>query len=40
GPVPVNVFARIVEPADEFYSVCRRMRREGAKPFGIEPVDD
>src|SRR5262245_55581866 len=32
GPVPVNVFARIREPADEFYAVCRRIRREGIKP--------
>jgi len=39
GPVPISVFARIVEPADEFYAVCRRMRREGVKPFRIEPVE-
>ena len=36
GPVQVNVFARIVPPADAFYAVCRRMRREGAKPFSVE----
>jgi hypothetical protein len=39
GPVPVNIFARIDEPADEFYAVCRRMRREGIKPFSIERGD-
>lgn len=33
GPVKVNVFARIVEPADTFYAVSRRMRREGIKPL-------
>lgn len=38
GPVPVNVFARIDEPTDEFYVVCRRMRREGVKPFAVELV--
>ena len=36
GPVAVNLFARIVEPADEFYAVCRRMRREGIKPFRVD----
>lgn len=36
GPVAVNIFARIVEPAGPFYAVCRRMRREGVKPFGLE----
>lgn len=35
GPVDVNVFAQIVEPADEFYQVCRRIRREGVKPAEI-----
>jgi len=35
GPVEVSVFARIVEPADEFYEVCRRIRREGVKPAVI-----
>jgi Protein of unknown function (DUF3830) len=35
GPTPVNVFARIVEPADSFYAVCRRMRREGVKPLAV-----
>lgn len=38
GPVAVNIFARIVEPADAFYAVCRRMRREGMKPFAVEAV--
>jgi hypothetical protein len=39
GPVDVNIFAEICEPADDFYAMCRRMRREGVKPFQIE-VDD
>ncbi|MFN0055853.1 MAG: DUF3830 family protein [Planctomycetales bacterium] len=36
GPVAVNVFARIVEPADAFYQMCRRIRREGIKPITVE----
>jgi hypothetical protein len=36
GPVEVNVFARIVEPADIFYAMCRRLRREGVKPLTVE----
>lgn len=36
GPVAVNVFARILEPAEEFYAVCRRMRRDGVKPIVLE----
>jgi len=40
GPVEVNVFARIVEPADSFYSVCRRMRREGIKPLVLRANRD
>lgn len=39
GPSPVSVFAKIVEPADEFYAVCRRMRREGVKAFRVEKVE-
>ena len=35
GPVPVNVFARIVEGFDDFAAVCRRMRREGVKRFAV-----
>jgi hypothetical protein len=35
GPVPVNIFARIVEGADAFYAVCRRMRREGSKRVAV-----
>jgi hypothetical protein len=31
GPVPVNIFARIVEGLDEFASACRGMRRTGVK---------
>lgn len=40
GPVAVNVFARIVEPAEAFYAVCRRIRREGVKPILVEAVQD
>ena len=36
GEVEVNVFAEIEEPAEDFYRVCFRMRREGVKPCGIE----
>jgi hypothetical protein len=39
GPVPVTVFAKIQEPADAFYAVCRRMRREGVKPCTVEVVE-
>lgn len=35
GPVDVNLFARIREPADAFYEVCRRIRREGIKPIRV-----
>jgi hypothetical protein len=35
GPVDVNVFAEIREPAEHFYAECRRMRREGIKQFHI-----
>ena len=38
GPVDVNLFARIHEPADDFYAVCRRIRRQGVKPMRIEAV--
>ena len=38
GPVAVNIFARIVEPAMEFYAVCHRMRRDGIKPLKIELI--
>ncbi|MSS71309.1 MAG: DUF3830 family protein [Candidatus Latescibacteria bacterium] len=31
GPVLVNLFARIVGDATEFYKVCKRIRREGVK---------
>ena len=36
GPVTVNLFGEIVEPADDFYAVCYRMRREGCKLLVIE----
>jgi hypothetical protein len=35
GPVIVNIFARVIENADAFYAVCRRMRREGVKRIEI-----
>lgn len=38
GPVEVGVFARFIEPAQGFYAVCRRMRREGIKPLVVEAV--
>jgi hypothetical protein len=34
GPIAVNVFARLHD-ADAFFSVCRRMRLEGAKRLEI-----
>jgi hypothetical protein len=40
GPTPVNLFARVTEGAEAFYAVCRRMRREGVKPFSIERVEE
>ncbi|MDP7674674.1 MAG: DUF3830 family protein [Dehalococcoidia bacterium] len=36
GPVLVNVFAEFIEPVDEFFSLCRRMRREGVKELRVE----
>jgi CheY-like chemotaxis protein len=39
GPVEVNIFAEIREPAVDFYAMCRRMRREGIKRIQIK-VDD
>jgi hypothetical protein len=38
GPVSVNLFARIVGPAEEFYKACYRMRRDGAKSLEIEAI--
>ena len=35
GPVPVNIFARIVEGFEPFSGVCRRMRREGVKKIEV-----
>jgi hypothetical protein len=35
GPIAVNVFARLHD-ADAFFTVCRRMRLEGAKKLEIE----
>jgi hypothetical protein len=34
GPIAVNVFARLHD-ADDFVTVCRRMRLEGAKNLEI-----
>lgn len=38
GPVPINIFARWVEPVAGFVAVCFRMRREGVKPLALEFV--
>lgn len=40
GPVPVSVFAEILEPVDEFYSVCFRMRREGVQTLRVSVEGD
>jgi hypothetical protein len=34
GPIAVNIFARLHD-ADDFFSLCRRMRLEGAKRLEI-----
>jgi hypothetical protein len=34
GPIAVNVFARLHD-ADAFFTICRRMRLEGAKRLEI-----
>ena len=39
GPVSMNIFARIVGDPVAFYSVCHRIRREGAKRFRVERVE-
>ena len=39
GPVTVNVFARLLDPCDPFFQVCRNMRRDGVKRFHIEVLD-
>ena len=38
GPVPQNVFGRIVGDATKFYDVCRRMPREGTKRVEVRRV--
>ncbi|MCY3555799.1 MAG: DUF3830 family protein [Gemmatimonadetes bacterium] len=38
GPVSVNLFARMVGDASEFFEVCYRIRREGMKRVRIEQV--
>lgn len=35
GPVKVNLFAKIQEPAEDFYAMCRRIRREGIKAMRV-----
>lgn len=39
GPFEVNIFAEFTSDAEDFFSVCRCMRREGVKPLRIEKVD-
>jgi hypothetical protein len=39
GVVEVNIFGEIVGDAQEFYAVCRQMRREGVKALRIEAVN-
>lgn len=39
GVVEVNVFGEIIGEADDFFAMCRRMRREGIKPLRIEAAD-
>jgi len=38
GPVPMNIFARMVEDLEGFAEMCRRIRREGVKRFRVERV--
>ena len=40
GPVPMNIFGRIVEGLEEFAEVSFKMRRSGVKPMTIELLDD
>ncbi len=40
GPVPMNIFGRIVEGLDEFAEVGFAMRRSGIKPLTIEVLPD
>jgi hypothetical protein len=39
GPVPMNIFARIVEGFDAFAACCRQMRRTGVKRVEIRARD-
>ena len=39
GPIMMNIFARFVGEATDFYAVCRRMRREGVKRVRVERVE-
>jgi hypothetical protein len=36
GPVPMNIFGRIVDNLTGFAQMCRRIHREGVKPFRVE----
>ena len=38
GPVAVNLFARMIGDAGDFFAVCYRIRREGVKRVRIERV--
>ena len=40
GPIPQNIFGRIVGDPTKFYNVCRRMVCEGAKQVEITRVED
>ncbi len=37
GPVPVNLFARIIENLDEFARACDEIRRSGITKIRVEP---
>lgn len=36
GPVPVNIFARVVEPAERYHAVCRCLHTARAKLCRLE----
>jgi hypothetical protein len=38
GPVAVSIFGRVDQPADDFFEMSRRMRREGVKAVRVEAV--
>ena len=39
GPVPINIFGRIVDNLDGFEQMCRRIHREGVKRFRVERAE-